>query len=149
VCANADELLKSSLNWSKEEKEIILHYRRKHLIQQYRERENLEKNKLDACNDRVTGSNQPVKALFFSDPMTCIAGMYANVVELIDIDSILGNTPVFGRSIKGDLYMTTRVIGVEVYCGDIQETFLFYTDNMVKGGANIMIEVQRRGKMNI
>lgn len=70
------------------------------------------------------------------------------VVELIDIDAISGNTPIFGRSIKGDLYMTTRIIGVEVYCGDIQETFLFYTDNLVKGGANIMIEVQRRGKLN-
>jgi hypothetical protein len=32
-----------------------------------------------------------------------------------------------------------------VVCGPIDETFLYYTDNMVKSGANVMIEVQRRG----
>lgn len=32
-------------------------------------------------------------------------------------------------------------------CGPIDETFLYYTDNMVKSGANVMIEVQRRGML--
>jgi len=38
----------------------------------------------------------------------------------------------------------SRVIGVEMYCGFVKEVVLFYTDNLVQGGANIMIEVQRQ-----
>lgn len=39
----------------------------------------------------------------------------------------------------------SRVVGVEVYAGPIQETLLYYTDDLVGHGANIMIEIQRQG----
>ena len=40
--------------------------------------------------------------------------------------------------------MGTRVIGVEVVCGPIDEVFLYLVDDLVGGGANFMIEVLRR-----
>jgi len=40
---------------------------------------------------------------------------------------------------------TSRYIGVEVGCGTFFEVFLYYTNDTVAGGANIMIEVQRQG----
>jgi hypothetical protein len=39
----------------------------------------------------------------------------------------------------------SRVVGVEIICGPIDEVFVYYTDNLVAGGANIMIEIQRQG----
>jgi hypothetical protein len=49
--------------------------------------------------------------------------------------------------VKGDTKkITSRIIGVEVHCGPVHEVFLYYTDNLVDGGANIMIEIQRQGK---
>jgi hypothetical protein len=58
------------------------------------------------------------------------------------------NTPKVGknRQSKGIVQMENRVIGVEVYCGNINTVFVYYTDDMVSGGANIMIEIQRQGK---
>jgi hypothetical protein len=42
----------------------------------------------------------------------------------------------------------SRYVGVEVVCGAIVETFLYYTNDTVRGGSNIMIEVQRQGLCN-
>lgn len=43
----------------------------------------------------------------------------------------------------------SRVIGVEVICGSIETVFLYYTDNLVSGGANIMIEVIRQAQIDL
>ena len=45
--------------------------------------------------------------------------------------------------------MVSRVIGVEVYCGPINTVFLYTTDNMVSGGSNIMIEIQRQALIDL
>jgi len=60
-------------------------------------------------------------------------------------------TPKVGkdRHSKGTQTMESRVIGVEVFCGTIETTFLYFTDNMVSGGANIMIEVQRQALIDL
>ena len=51
---------------------------------------------------------------------------------------------------KGDTHhISSRIIGVEVHCGPIHGTLLYYTDNMTPGGANIIIEVTRQGKLYI
>lgn len=65
---------------------------------------------------------------------------------------MLGNTPrqyVKGRSSKAHKHhITSRVIGVEVHCGPVHGTLLYYTDNLTKGGANAIIEVTRQGTRN-
>ena len=62
-----------------------------------------------------------------------------------------GNTPKKGsRNSKGDnTHITSRIIGVEVHCGPIHGTFLYYTDNLVSGGANIIIEVTRQAILDL
>lgn len=59
-----------------------------------------------------------------------------------------GDTPRIGdrRSKSDTKVITSRIIGVEVHCGPIHGTMLYYTDNLVSGGANIMIEIIRQGK---
>lgn len=58
-----------------------------------------------------------------------------------------GATPKTGkmRHSQPDSTVESRVIGVEVVCGPIDGVFLYTTDNMISGGGNIMIEVQRQG----
>lgn len=147
ICTNADELLKISLSnaWSKEERDIIIYYRSKHLVQQWRERDKLASNIL-AARDLEHGL--PVQAVFYFDGMTCITGEILDAI-LYCYDCLIrfspGNTPFYGIGSLKNCQMGTRIIGVQVVCGPIDETFLYYTDNMVKSGANVMIEVQRRG----
>jgi hypothetical protein len=61
--------------------------------------------------------------------------------------NLLGNTPFYGIGSLKNHQMGTRIIGVQAVCGPIDETFLYYTHNLVKSGANIMIEVQRKGNI--
>jgi hypothetical protein len=50
------------------------------------------------------------------------------------------------RKKKGDnTHISSRIIGVEVHCGPVHGTILYYVDNMVKGGANLIIELTRQG----
>lgn len=39
----------------------------------------------------------------------------------------------------------SRIIGVEVHCGPVHGTILYYVDNLVSGGANLIIEVTKQG----
>ena len=61
------------------------------------------------------------------------------------------NTPKVGkkRHSTAKSQIESRVIGVEVYCGPVQTVFLYYTDNMVSGGANVMIEIQRQALIDL
>jgi len=59
-----------------------------------------------------------------------------------------GNSPKVGggyfrKGKKDTVYITNRVIGVEVACGPIQKVYLYHTDDFVGGGANTMVEVLR------
>jgi hypothetical protein len=60
----------------------------------------------------------------------------------------LGDTPRKGnRGLKKDgSKITSRIIGVEAHCGPVHGTMLYYTDNVVAGGANIIIEIMRQGE---
>ena len=61
----------------------------------------------------------------------------------------LGNTPrqrQRGRGSKTSTqFISSRVIGVEVHCGPVHGTLLYYTDDLSKGGSNTIIEVTRQG----
>lgn len=67
--------------------------------------------------------------------------------------NLLGNTPrqkVGNRGSKGNTHcITSRVIGVEVHCGPVHGTILYYTDDMTKGGSSTIIEVTRQGVVYI
>jgi hypothetical protein len=60
-----------------------------------------------------------------------------------------GNTPreqQRGRkSKKSTHHIASRVIGVEVHCGPIHGTLLYYTDDLSRGGSSTIIEVTRQG----
>jgi hypothetical protein len=62
-----------------------------------------------------------------------------------------GNTPKKGaRHSKADYsFITSRIIGVEVHCGPVHGTLLYYTDNLISGGANIIIEVMRQSLLDL
>ena len=53
------------------------------------------------------------------------------------------------KSKKSTTYITSRVIGVEVHCGPVHGTLLYYTDDLAKGGSNTIIEVTRQGKSSM
>jgi hypothetical protein len=57
-------------------------------------------------------------------------------------------TPKYGKRVgksDGATSFSNRVFGLHLYCGPIQGEILIHTDDLVRGGANFMIEVQRRG----
>ena len=109
---------------------MVLKFKRLHLFQQMKEREYQMLTRQRAI-DEVTG-RQPNLAYILFDGMTVYSG----------------NTPKVGggyfrKGKKDTVYVTNRVIGVEVACGPIQKVYLYHTDDFVGGGANTMIEVLR------
>jgi hypothetical protein len=62
--------------------------------------------------------------------------------------SYAGRTPKYGRrtgKADGAASFENRVFGVEVYCGPVEGEILIHTDELVRGGANFIVEVQRTG----
>lgn len=60
----------------------------------------------------------------------------------------VANTPWKGyRKRKGEIdkKIASRIVGVEVHCGPIHGTILYYVDNLVAGGSNLIIEITRQG----
>lgn len=103
-----------------------------HLKQQAGERAALEaKKRIALCNNDENGN--PTLAVIFGDGMTAYAG----------------RTPKYGRRAgKNDSALfQNRVFGLHVYCGPINGEILIHTDELVRGGANFMVEVQRRGEI--
>jgi hypothetical protein len=44
---------------------------------------------------------------------------------------------------RGKKHIQTRICGVHVICGPIDELFVYFTDNMMPGGTNTMIQIMR------
>lgn len=142
--------------WSKLEREIIESYRRQHITQQFNERIKLQQNITETYELDING--RPVSALVFGDGMTAYTGSVDDVLYLCAyiylsfvISFCSGNTPrqqQRGRkSKKSTHFIASRVIGVEVHCGPVHGTLLYYTDDLTKGGSNTIIEVTRQGKL--
>lgn len=136
ICNNADILLKSRQGWTKDQIRIIQEFRRFHLVTQQRERQLLDTN-IELARSSYDETGQPKTVLFFCDGFT----------------EWKGETPRFpGVHSHGAKYKTThasRIIGVQVVCGPIDEFFVYYVDDLVSKGANIMIEVQRQAILDV
>ena len=60
-----------------------------------------------------------------------------------------GHTPKLGKRISKNnekSFFENRIFGVEIYCGPISGEVLIHTNELVRGGANLTVELQRRGK---
>lgn len=73
VCHNAEQLLKRSSKWSREEIDIIRSYRRRHILQQFEERIKLQDN--IASTYELDSNGRPLKALLLPDGMTTVTGI--------------------------------------------------------------------------
>jgi len=66
------------------------------------------------------------------------------------VSSYTGDTPAFNfqhRNSKrdhGKQKVETRMCGVRVKCGPLDTLYIYFTDNMMRGGANTMIEIVRQ-----
>jgi hypothetical protein len=60
--------------------------------------------------------------------------------------TLTGNTPKIGdhRSSKISKQITNRLFGVQVICGPIHFMMYISVDNMICGGSNLAIEIQRK-----
>lgn len=133
ICNNANDLLrKGKTGFNTNRREIILKYKRCHLLQQAQERKHQELTRLKAKTDLISG--QPQSAYILIDGMTVMAGNTPKV----------GGGGKFRISKEDTKFITNRVIGVEVVCGPIDTVFFYHTDDTVAGGANTMIEVVRQ-----
>ena len=110
--------------------QVVLAYRREHLNKQSAERDNVEALKHQA------------EHTFFPnrDPICFYMGADA-------YSDHKSRNPKLSNS-KGDTFpvddIANRCMGVEVICGPINTVFLYYTDDFIKKGSNLMVEVMRR-----
>jgi hypothetical protein len=132
---NENKLIYLDSTFTEAQRDIIKEFQRLHLNQQSNERDFVNKKKFEC--QQLDQFGQPKIGMLYSDGMTVMSC----------------NTPKFGRhhhsSGSQSNVIESRVIGVEVYCGPINTVYLYYTDNLVSGGANIMIEVQRQALLDL
>ena len=58
-----------------------------------------------------------------------------------------GKTPKYNQatSKKDTVHFENRTFGVEVHCGPVSGEILFHTGDLVRGGVNLVVEIQRLG----
>ena len=112
------------------QREVIKRFKTLHLNQQADERRFLDDRKLRA--EEMDGI-RPKRAFIFPDGMTQYSCL----------------TPRFQTNSKRDQKIESRLIGVEAYCGPIKTVFIYRTDAMVIGGADIMVEIVRQAMIDI
>jgi hypothetical protein len=109
-------------------REVLLKLARLHLKQQSTERQHAD-NVIAAARKLMDA--QPTLAYMDIDGQSVWAG----------------NTPKFSmkkdRQVDTDLHIENRNIGVRVVCGPIDEYISVSTNNLIPGGANILVEVVR------
>ena len=74
-------------------------------------------------------------------------GMYRHAFLLVDpCTNFRGKSPIVGKKanktqVMGKLskHFEQRIIGVEVVCGPIDGIFFYTTDNLQRGGANVIV----------
>jgi len=116
------------MKYTKEQREMILKWRRSHLNQQRIERADLERRRRLAATSVDKFTHQPHYALMMADFITATRG----------------DTPRFRGEQVALSHFESRILGVEVVCGDINGYLIYVTDNLVDKGANVMVELQRQ-----
>jgi hypothetical protein len=132
TCATCNNMkqIKTSACCKRDEitRKVLIKLARLHLLQQKAERQHAE-NFIEAAG-KLNVDGQPELA-------------YAD----IDGQSVwTGNSPrmkIGGRSIKFDKVIENRNIGVRIVCGPIDEYISICTNNLIPGGANVLVEVTR------
>ena len=127
ICNKSDDLINNN-GYTRAQKEIFKSYRFKHIKQQQRERQELDKSIERAKSYDIYGNTKA--AVLYSDGMTVMTG----------------DTPK-RHGENTDATITNRVIGVLAVCGPIESTFIYNLDDFVPGGANTMIEIMRQGDL--
>ena len=128
ICSNCLKIKKSS--YCKKDMitvEVVRKISRMHLLQQQNERQHAE-NVIHACKSRYIG-NQPLQAF----------------VELDGQTVVTGNTPKLAkeRNNTQNSVIENRNIGGRVVCGPIDKWISISTNNLIPGGANVMIEATK------
>ncbi len=87
----------------------------------------------EACKNKATIAAEILRTQFF----------FGNFIT-----KYAGHTPKLGERISKNetSFFENRIFGVEIYCGPISEEVLIHTNELVRGGANLTVELQRRGK---
>jgi hypothetical protein len=111
---------------------VVLAFKRLHLRQQANERRKLEGTKLRCAKYVITnGKRQPLEAFIYSDAMT----------------ESMGSTPKLGstktKHSKPGKQIKNRLFTVQVICGDVNFYMNISVDQLMSGGANLSIEIQR------
>lgn len=131
VCNNLNDCLKNtSGEWTRVQIDLILRLKRLHLLQQSQERLDSNLRKMDALHSTDKDGNP--KALY---------------IEADGFTEFKTRTPIQGkgRKSKGDTKkIGNRVIGVVVACGPVDTRFVYSLNDLIRGGANIMVEVVRQ-----
>jgi hypothetical protein len=107
-------------------REVLKKLARLHLLQQGTERQHAENFILEA---KKLFNGQPVQGYFN-----------------IDASSVwTGNSPKFQkiRTAKQNTHIENRNFGCRIVCGPIDEYISVCTNNLIPGGANVMVEVVR------
>jgi hypothetical protein len=66
-----------------------------------------------------------------------------------------GDTPAFrlngmlSKEDHGKPCIESRIVGIRVICGSVDELFVYYTHNFVSSGANTMCEVTRQAMADL
>lgn len=136
VCNNLNDILKDTKReWTTAQIEVVLKIKSLHLFQQAQERLDSLQRREEAKNTFDEHGN-PLKAYLEIDA-------YSNYKTLTPIQST-------ARKSKGDTKrIGNRVMGILVTCGPISTRFVYSLNDLISGGANIMIEVVRQGKKAI
>lgn len=131
VCNNLNDCLKNtSGDWTKSQIDLILRLKRLHLLQQAEERMDSNLRKIEALQSRDKDGN----------PLSVY-------LEIDGYTEFKTKTPIQNgcRRSKGDTKrIGNRVIGAVVACGPIHTRFVYSLNDLIRGGANIMIEVVRQ-----
>jgi len=131
ICNNCNDLLRKANKKNRPEQlEVLMSYKRAHLLRQEQSRQAMDNTRERA---RSLVDNQPVALFVLPDAMT-------------DRRTQLPKEQADGSRVgKDQNFLTNRIMGVVVTCGpEIDTKFLYHLDKFVPGGANLMVEVLRQ-----
>ncbi len=108
-------------------RDVLRKLARLHLLQQATERQHAENFILES--KKMNAHGQPEKAYFNIDASSVWTGNTPKLTKL--------------RKVKQNTFIENRNFGCRIVCGPIDEYISVSTNNLIPGGANVLIEVQK------